>query len=153
MSKYENDFLARLQAGEDPTVIGNSLADDLDAALAAFKKTQVEDAKDKEAKECLSDAADCIEDYLAIKYPNCEIEITVESLGQAIDMLVELYPVVKELLDTLVNELDEYLGDDCGCDGNCKACDEGKKLPANLQAIADQVANPIEEFLKEMGLL
>ena len=127
-----NDILARLQNGEHPEAIANEMADCLNHAIDMHNAAELE--------SILGCAADDITTYLRAKYPQeyaaLDHELDGEVLGELLDALMTIFPVLDMLSDLQgmmpAPVVKMSCGPTCGChDGN----------------------DPIKAFLSEMGLL
>ena len=101
-------ILKRLQAGEDPTVIGNELVAMLNQAVEEKKKADEAKRKEEEAKAWqMKDAevlADVMNDYFK-KYCGATADVVnAEGLVAAADDLAKMLKVVDKVVDS-VNEI------------------------------------------------
>ena len=104
-------ILKRLQAGEDPTVIGNELVAMLNQAMEEKKKADEAKRKEEEAKAWqMKDAevlADVMNDYFK-KYCGATADVVnAEGLVAAADDLAKMLKVVDKITETANNSVNE----------------------------------------------
>ena len=104
-------ILKRLQAGEDPTVIGNELVAMLNQAMEEKKKADEAKRKEEEAMAWqMKDAevlADVMNDYFK-KYCGATADVVnAEGLVAAADDLAKMLKVVDKITETANNSVNE----------------------------------------------
>ena len=129
----QNDILARLQNGEDASVIAEEMAAALNGAIDAHNYEMCQN----EVDASLEVAAEALTDYIANKYPALldVMELSPEMLKEIVDTIAEVTMPLMPLLSALKNE------DDCDCHCECCTCDSTTPV------------DPIANVLIYMGLM